>query len=152
MADEVHSPAKKRRKTDKTGLDQKKKTETQQPSARETGKIKKITSICIIPWLISDNSHSKQSPKCRKCMVYPQIFCFMFVTRRWNLITKNVLPRYLVCSQSLALMSLILLFFYSSQWQRYQEEAERNIQNRTTSRLFRLLGVLQEAKQCESLW
>ena len=56
MADEVHSPAKKRRRTDKTGSDHRDKPESKRQLANQTGEIKKITCTCTIHWSISNNS------------------------------------------------------------------------------------------------
>ena len=56
MADEARSPAKKRRKTDKTGLDKKEESDTQQQSVKSKGKINKITSIRVNQRPKSNNS------------------------------------------------------------------------------------------------
>ena len=56
MADEARSPAKKRIKTDKTGLDQKEESDTQQQSVKSKGKINKLTSIRVNQPPRSNNS------------------------------------------------------------------------------------------------
>jgi len=56
MADEVHPPAKKRRKTEKTSLHQKEEADKQQQSINQTGEIRKITNVRLIEWSISSNA------------------------------------------------------------------------------------------------
>ena len=48
MADEIQQPAKKRRKTEKTGSDLDDKLESKKQSAKKSGKIEKLNSLYTI--------------------------------------------------------------------------------------------------------
>ena len=50
MADEIQQPAKKRRKTEKTGSDLDDKLESKQQSAKKSGEIEKLNSLYTIFW------------------------------------------------------------------------------------------------------
>ena len=50
MADEIQQPAKKRRKTGKTGSDLDDKLESKKQSAKKSGKIEKLNSLYTIFW------------------------------------------------------------------------------------------------------
>lgn len=50
MAEEIQSPAKKRRKTEKTGSDLDDKLESKQQSAKKSGKTEKLNSLYTIFW------------------------------------------------------------------------------------------------------
>ena len=50
MADEIQQPAKKRRKTEKTGSDLDDKLESKKQSVKKSGKIEKLNSLYTIFW------------------------------------------------------------------------------------------------------
>ena len=92
MADEMQPPAKKRRKTEKTGSDLDDKLESKQQSAKESGEIEKLNSLYTIFW------PSSQQLSYKSCILklFLQVKMWIVATiskKRWGKHSKLNFPR-----------------------------------------------------------